>query len=73
MKKTTGEIIKELRNRKGLTQRELSLGICSKQHIYKLEKNKRLPLAYIVKLLSEKLGEELVDMLYKTDYCEWET
>jgi transcriptional regulator with XRE-family HTH domain len=63
-------IIKELRIDRGLTQENLSEGICFKQHIYRLEKNKRLPSAYLVNLLAEKLGTELIESIYYSE-CKW--
>lgn len=70
MSKRVGDIIKVLREQKGLTQKELSIGICTEQHLYRIEKSKRLPSAYLVNLLSKKLGRELIDTIYSSK-CEW--
>ncbi|QUI24213.1 helix-turn-helix transcriptional regulator [Vallitalea pronyensis] len=69
-KKTVGEVIRNLRLEKGLTQKELAEGCCSKQHVYRLEASKRLPSAYIVKLFSNKLGYSLINDVYSND-CDW--
>ncbi len=61
-----GIIIKNLRTKKGLTQKTLAEGICSKEYIYLLEKGKRIPSAYILELLSLKLNENLTSYLMNT-------
>lgn len=61
-----GIIIKNLRTKKGLTQKNLAEGICSKEYIYLLEKGKRIPSAYILELLSLKLNENLTSYLMNT-------
>jgi transcriptional regulator with XRE-family HTH domain len=66
--KSVGQIIKELRLKNDLSQAKLSEGICSIQHLYRLEQGKRLPSAYLLKLLSERLGYELIVMLFDIDY-----
>lgn len=54
-----GLSIKKLRLIKNLTQKDLAQNICSREYISQLEKGKRMPSAYILKLLSEKLCEDI--------------
>lgn len=42
-----GNIIRDIREKMNITQKELSEGVCSEHHIYRLEKGKRAP-SYII-------------------------
>lgn len=61
---SVGTIVKDLRIKHGMTQEELARGICSKQHIYRIEKGSRLPSAYLIKEINQKLHNELVTRVY---------
>lgn len=56
-----GSIVKYYRLRNGLTQAELSNGICSVSHLSKIESNKYSP------------HKETLDVLFKRMNIEWET
>lgn len=71
MKKHTGDIIKEYRLKKNFTQQQLARNICSIQHLYRLEKSKRLPSGYIVNELAKKLGKDFLKNIY-SPVCVWE-
>lgn len=69
-KKEVGTVVKNLRLEMGFTQSELSEGICSTQHLYRIENSKRLPSAYLINLLAVKLGKKLIEEIYSAD-CWW--
>lgn len=54
-----GKIIKELRQKKRMSQAELSCSICSKEYISKIENGHKLPSDRVLKLLFERLGENV--------------
>ncbi len=54
-----GKIMKELRENKEMSQAELSCGICSKEYVSKIENGHKLPSERILKLLFERLGENV--------------
>lgn len=56
-----GQAIKELRQSKGLSQKELSSGICTQAQISKIEKNNDVPSVFILVQIAKALG---VDMDY---------
>lgn len=56
-----GEIIRYLRKERGITQLELSEGVCSKDYIYAIESGKCEPSYYILEGLSRKLKVDIVD------------
>lgn len=56
-----GDLVQHYRIQKGLTQKELAEGICSREYIYQLEAHKKIPTLYMVNLLSERLGINLYD------------
>lgn len=56
-----GDIIKEQRLFKNMSRKTLSEGICSEKYIYLIEKNERNPSAYILNLLSERIGIDLFE------------
>ncbi len=71
MNNSVGIIIKNKRLAKGLSQSDLAYGICSKEHIYRIENSKRLPSAYLLNLLAIKLGKDLIiDIYFKP--CNWD-
>lgn len=54
-----GNFIKFYRNKINMTQKELSIGICSAIHIYRLEKGHREPSVQVLDMISGKLGFSL--------------
>ena len=52
-----GEIIRDARIRKELSQEDLATGICSVGNLSKIENGSRQPTAYTFQLLMERLGE----------------
>lgn len=63
MQNYIGSIIKELRVKKGLTQRELAEGVCTVKQISRIEKNASSPSVYILSEVSNKLGNDLLDYI----------
>lgn len=61
------ERVKSFRVRKGLSQRELSIGICDESTIFRLEKSKILPRLDILKLICEKLEIPLSVLVFQYD------
>ncbi len=57
-----GELIREYRNRLGLSQAELAENICSVKYIYLIEKGERTPSTVLLSLFSEKLHTDLCAM-----------
>lgn len=58
---------------KGLTQEELSNSICSRKQLIRIENNTSSPTAYVLYLLSKKLGVEIFDyMPYASDINAFE-
>lgn len=51
--------MKELREKKEMSQTELSRGICSKEYVSKIENGHKLPSERVLKLLFERLGENV--------------
>lgn len=64
-----GDVIKEQRELRNMTQKELAEGICSTKYIYLIEKNERNPSAFVLKDLSERLG---IDLFEYYNYSEYE-
>lgn len=56
-----GQAIRELRQKMGLSQKELASGICNQAQISNIEKNNYTPSAMLLNQISTKLG---VDMNY---------
>lgn len=50
-----GEVIKDLRIKQGMTKVELSMGICSKSYITRIEKGERCPTSLILRQLAHRL------------------
>lgn len=67
-KEKFGEIIKELRKRKGLTQSQLAEGICTREYLYRVEKGQYVPSSIILEALSYKLSEDLSQYLLLSNY-----
>lgn len=63
-----GIAIKSMREEMGMTQSELAEGICSIQHLYRIENSKRLPSGYLVYELNKKMNNRLIDVIY-SDEC----
>lgn len=63
-----GTVLRELRQKKGLTQEELARGICSRQYIYLVETGKRMLSAYALQLVSFKLGVDLSKYVLLSSY-----
>ena len=51
-----GEIIRELRESKNMTKKELAEGICSSSYITRIEKGERCPTSVILRQITNKLG-----------------
>ena len=51
-------LIKKLRQEKGLTQVQLSEGICSKDTLSRIERGERVPSRWVFEQLMERLGED---------------
>lgn len=70
-----GKKIKELRKNIGLSQEELSLGICTQAQISKIEKGIVFPYASTLYLISQKLGVDVnyffdIGMTPRLDYVQ---
>ena len=56
-----GEVLRYYRNREGLSQEQLAEGICTREYIGLIEKNKRIPTLYMISAFSNKMGINLYD------------
>jgi len=54
-----GQVIKELRESKGISRNTLSNGICTEKYLYLIEKGQRTPSSEVSHLLSARLGVDL--------------
>ncbi|AVM70213.1 hypothetical protein C3V36_13720 [Lachnospiraceae bacterium oral taxon 500] len=61
MSVSLGTIIRELRKKKGLSQKELAEGICSLKQLSRIENNTSEASTYLIYELSFRLGENLLD------------
>lgn len=61
MSVSLGTIIRELRKKKGLSQKELAEGICSLKQLSRIENNTSEASTYVIYELSFRLGENLLD------------
>ena len=59
---TIGELVKYFRKKKGLSQENLAIGICSTRQIINIEKNMNLPTIDLLSHLSEALGVNLIEV-----------
>jgi transcriptional regulator with XRE-family HTH domain len=50
--------LREARNRAGLSQRRLALGICTPAYVSRLEKGERIPSLQLLRRLAERLGAD---------------
>ncbi|NLB79158.1 MAG: helix-turn-helix transcriptional regulator [Clostridiaceae bacterium] len=64
-----GNVIEKHRITLGMTRRELSENICSEKYIYMIEKGKRRPSAFIVRMLGDKIG---IDLFKYSEYVDCE-
>lgn len=62
--KTVGQRIKDYRKNRGMSQDDLSQGICSRQTISLLENDLHIPSIAIMEKLAERLGHTLQDILH---------
>lgn len=56
-----GEVLRYYRNKNGLSQEQLAEGICAREYIGLIEKNKRIPTLYMISAFSNKMGVNLFD------------
>ncbi len=62
-----GTIIKNLRQSKGITQKELAFRLCSIRQLSRIEMNLSSPTSLYISEISSRLGNELLDYLPYTD------
>jgi len=67
MENYIGTIIKNIRQSKGVTQKELAYKLCSVKQISRIERNMSSPTSYLISEISSRLGNELLDYLPYTD------
>lgn len=70
-----GKFIANLRKERGITQEELSKGLCSKSEISRFERGERLPDKLMQNRFLTRLGvapENYENFLYYKEYCRWE-
>lgn len=71
--KTLGRLIGETREARKITQRVLSMGLCSMQTLSNIEADERIPDVFILDYLLERLGlaaDEIETILYDDEYGE---
>lgn len=69
-RETLGDIIRNLRKRKHMTQEQLSEGICSPVSVSRIENGTQMPSSQILDALLSKLGTstyQICNIYYKTD------
>lgn len=69
-RETLGDIIRNLRKRKHLTQEQLAEGICSPVSISRIENGSQMPSSTVLDALLSKLGSstyQICNIYYKTD------
>lgn len=72
-KNTLGEIIYQLRKKAGLTQEDLSEGICSPISISRIENGKQMPSSKVLERILERLGTstyQLCNVYFENEYQE---
>ncbi len=62
-----GKLFKELRLKKGITQIQLSEGICSERHIKNIESGRNFPNFNLLSRLSDKLGHQVFELALLAD------
>lgn len=65
-----GQVIKELRESKGISRNTLSNGICTEKYLYLIEKGQRTPSSEVSHLLSARLGVDLFQYYEYLDCIE---
>lgn len=65
-----GQLIKDLRESNGMSQKELAQGICSQSEISKIEAGKNMPYTDIMIQIAIKLGVDLNYFFYRIDKPE---
>ncbi|HAX73401.1 MAG TPA: XRE family transcriptional regulator, partial [Firmicutes bacterium] len=58
-----GNVLKELRIKKKMSQEKLADGICTKRQLIRIEQNENLPTGFLLSELSKKLNENLEPFL----------
>ena len=56
-----GDVLRYYRNKEALSQEQLAEGICTREYIGLIEKNKRIPTLYMISAFSNKMGVNLFD------------
>ena len=56
-----GDVLRYYRTRNGLSQEQLAEGICAREYVGLLEKNKKIPTIYMISAFSSKMGVNLFD------------
>ena len=56
-----GDVLRYYRIRAGLSQEQLAEGICAREYVGLLEKNKKIPTIYMISAFSRKMGINLFD------------
>lgn len=67
MENYVGTIIKNIRQSKGVTQKELAHKLCSVRQLSRIEMNISSPTSYLISEISSRLGNDLLDYLPYTD------
>lgn len=67
MENYVGTIIKNIRQSKGVTQKELAYNLCSVRQLSRIEMNLSSPTSYLISEISSRLGNELLAYLPYTD------
>ena len=56
-----GDVLRYYRTKSGLSQEQLAEGICAREYVGLLEKNKKIPTIYMISAFSSKMGVNLFD------------
>ncbi len=56
-----GDVLRYYRNKSGLSQEQLAEGVCAREYVGLLEKNKKIPTIYMISAFSSKMGINLFD------------
>jgi len=67
MENYVGTIIKNIRQSKGVTQKELANKLCSVRQLSRIEMNISSPTSFLISEISSRLGNDLLDYLPYTD------
>lgn len=62
---TLGDLIREKREQKGITQQELCDGICDQKTLSRIERNTTMPSFYVVEALVQRLAISLEENYYR--------